>query len=101
MNATQLDFASVANHPMHDADRDRIVAAIRDDANTHNGQVDANRVRAALTNAYGLMVPPRLLSATYGSLARSGVLVHDGWTTNTDAAGGNAGKPARLWRLVA
>jgi hypothetical protein len=98
----QLDLlALVADDHIHTGDRQTIEAAIRDDAAAHGGQVCPNRVRASLTNEYGLTVYPRVLSATYSALASAGVIEHDGWTTNTDRRGGNAGKPARLWKLVA
>ena len=59
-----------------------------------------NRVRAALTNEYGLTVYPRVLSAVYQSMTRSGHLQFDRWIENDDVAGGNAGKPARQYVLT-
>jgi hypothetical protein len=97
--ASLLDL--IASDPIHRDDRAKVEAAIREDAALHFGEINPNRVRAALTNQYGLMVYPRVLSATYSALASAGVIEHDGWTTNTDRRGGNAGKPARLWKLVA
>ncbi len=98
---TQLDLLdAVAGNPLADGYRRRIRNAIKADAAIHGGEVDSNRVRAALTGAHGLEVDPRMLSATYGALRATGVLEFAGWTTNTDTAGRNSGKPARLWRLV-
>ncbi len=100
---TQLDILSaVADNPQPLAEqyRDRIVAAIATDATTHGDIVDSNRVRRLLSNDHGLTVPPRQLSATYAALAARGFLEPAGWTVNTDRAGRNGGKPARLWRWV-
>jgi hypothetical protein len=72
------------------------------DARAHSGQVDPNRVRAALSNEHGLTVSPRALSATYSALASQGVIRSLGWIDrNDDVRGGNAGRPARAWEWVA
>ena len=98
---TQLDLlAAVGYHPRHDADRARIIAAIRDDATAHGQTVDPNRVRASLTNEYGLTVHPRMLSAQYGVLKARHMIEPGEWTVNTDTRGGNAGKPLRTYRWV-
>ena len=90
----------IAGDPLHADDRARIVAAILADADTHHGTVDPNRVREALAGEHGLTLYPRVLSAVYSSLCHKGVLVRDGMTTNTDTAGGNAGKYLRTYRLT-
>lgn len=104
MSIEQLDLlAAVAEnpHPLAEADRRTITAAIMRDAMDHDGVVSPNRVRAALSNAHGLTVAPRQLSATYSSLAARGVLRSLGWQgTNDDVRGGNAGRPMRLWQWV-
>lgn len=100
----QLDLlTAVADDPGPLADRDRrtITAAIMADAMDHDGVVSPNRVRAALSNAHGLTVRPRMLSATYSALAARGVLRSLGWTeVNDDVRGGNAGRPGRQWQWV-
>lgn len=96
----QLDLLAVVNHPMRDADRDLIDATILTDGHANGGLIDQGRVRRALTNEYGLMVNPRLLSARYSVLRAQGRIRRDGWHTNDDLAGGNAGKPAPVWRLT-
>jgi hypothetical protein len=96
--ASLLDL--IATDPVHRDDRAAVEAAIREDAASHSGQVDPNRVRESLTNEYGLTVYPRVIGATYSALRQAGVLIADGWTTSTDVRGGNAGKPARLYRLL-
>jgi hypothetical protein len=101
--STQLDLLAVAEnpHPLAERDRIAITAAVLADANTHDGIVDPNRVRAALSNDHGLTVHSQALSATYSALARRGVLRSLGWIgTNDDKASGNAGRPARLWQWV-
>lgn len=107
MTATQLDLADLLDavalnpQPLAVEYRQRITAALIAAAETHpDGLVDPNAVRAMLSNAHGLTVPPRQLSATYSALASQGVLEHAGWTTSDDVRGGNAGKPQRLWRWV-
>ena len=85
---------------IHTDDRHKIDVAIKQVAAEHGGVVDPGRVRALLTNEHGLTVYPRVLSARYSVLTRAGVLEVDGWTTNTDKAGGNYGKPQRLYRLA-
>lgn len=60
-----------------------------------DGRVNPNDVRTKLTNRYGLTIEPRRYSAFWSRAAsKNGFLVADGWTTNTDTKGGNAGKAA-------
>ncbi|MGE3449005.1 MAG: hypothetical protein AB7H92_15660 [Microbacteriaceae bacterium] len=102
--SAQLDLLAVADNPQPWADeyRQRIVAAIKADAAAHDWRISTNRVRAALSNANGLTVDPRMLSATYSALAAEGRLESLGYLgTNDDTAAGNAGKPQRHWRWVA
>lgn len=97
---TQLDLLAVAEnpHPLADEARARIRAAIVAEAREHGGRVDPNRVRARLSDENGLQVPPRMLSATYSAMASRGELSSLGFIgVNDDHAGGNAGKPQRLW----
>lgn len=101
MNTDQLDLlATVAADRIHTEDRATVEAAIRADAAANGGHVDPNRVRESLTNQYGLTVYSRVIGATYSALRQAGVIRADGWTTSTDVTGGNAGKPARTYRLV-
>ncbi len=90
-------------HPLYDADRATIEQAMRADAMAHDGVIDPNRVRAALRSATGeLRVHPRVLSGMYSSLAAQGKIRSLGWNgTNDDVAGGNAGRPMRMWQWVA
>lgn len=97
-------LALLNGDPIHDRDRERIVTAILDEAAAHDGLVDPNRVRARLTitNADGstdLVVYPRLIGAVYHGLAHKGALEFAGWIDSTDTRGGNAGRPARSYRL--
>lgn len=90
----------VVGDPSHAADRERIVEAMLTDAREHDGIIDPDRVRARLSSDAGLQVYPRVLSAMYGHLTRAGVLQFEGeWTRSQDSRGGNAGKPARIYRL--
>ena len=63
----------------------------------HDGLVDPNRVRERLS---GRVYPPTV-GAVYAALRRAGVLEPAGWTTSTDTAGRNTGKPCRMYRLAA
>lgn len=96
----QLDLLAIANNPQPWAamQRERIIEAIRDDARAHGGEVHPNRVRIRLSNRIGLQVNPRMLSAAYSALSAQKRIAFDHWGTNDDTAGGNAGKPQRVWR---
>lgn len=93
-------LAVIAGDPVHAEDRRRVVAAIVADADTNGGQVDPNRVRAALTNDHGLDVTPQGLSATYSALRVAGAIEATGWGWNADTRSRNSGKPMRLYRLT-
>lgn len=82
-------------------DHARIEAAIRRDAREHQGVIDPNRVRAALSDTDGLTVPPRALSGRYSALAQLEHIESLGYIgTNDDVRSGNAGKPQRHWRWI-
>lgn len=101
--STQMDLLAIAEnpHPLADDARDAIRAAIIRDARDHDGTVDPNRVRAALSNEHGLTVPSRMLSATYSAMAARGELRSLGFVgVNDDHRGGNAGKPQRHWLWI-
>ncbi len=104
--AEQLDLlAAIASDHVHAEDRAKVEAAILAVAAEHDGRVDPNLVRQQLTNRHGLTVYPRLLSACYSALAShkrtTWALEWRGETTkNLDRAGGNYGKPLRVWRVV-
>jgi hypothetical protein len=89
--------------PSADLDWRRFEAACRDVALWHGGpwgHVDPNLVRSRLTDESGLTIDARRYSAFWHRAAsKNGFLVADGWVTNTDHAGGNAGKPLRRYRL--
>jgi len=83
--------------PIHERDRGDIVAAIIAAGRAHRlHHVDPNAVRARLAGS----VYPRCIGAVYAALRNAGVLEPVSWTTSTDKAGRNAGKPARLYRLA-
>lgn len=86
----------VSRDPIHTRDREAILEAILTAARTHAGRVDPNQVRELIPS----WVYPRCVGAMYSRLGRAGYLVPDGWTTSTDVAGKNSGKPLRCWRLV-
>lgn len=81
---------------IHERDRAEVVRAIVAAAEDDDGLVDPGEVRLRLSGrAY-----PRVVGATYAALRRAGVLVPVGWTISTDVSGGNAGRPARTYRLA-
>ncbi|HET6908877.1 MAG TPA: hypothetical protein VFH54_06015 [Mycobacteriales bacterium] len=99
----QLEFptvdevcALVVGDPVHEREREAVVAAIRSDAAANDGHVDPNRVRELVPAWVG----PRVVSATYNALRTRRLLIPAGWTTNTDRRGRNVGKPIRTytWR---
>lgn len=96
--AALLDL--IAGDPIHQRDRATIVRAIVAEAHANAGRVDPNRLRARLADENGEpRVYPRLVGAVVSALAQRRVLVADGWVVSTDRRGGNAGRPARRWRL--
>lgn len=90
----------VANDWRGDDDWERFVQACID-VTADDSTVDPNDVRDALTNAHGLTINPRRLSAFWNRARSSGLLVMAGWTENRDTAGGNRGKPIRKRRWPA
>jgi hypothetical protein len=93
---------SIADDPttIGELARDRIIDAMLEASDNHEGALDPNRVRTLLSNDHGLTVNPRQLSATYSSLRQKGTIVPTGWTVNQDVHGGNAGKPLRTYTWV-
>jgi len=97
--AALLDL--IAGDPIHERDRRVIVRAIVAEAHASAGRIDPNRLRARLADpAGGPTVYPRVIGAVVQALAQRRVLVADGWVVSTDRRGGNAGRPARIWKLV-
>lgn len=103
MSTEQLDLLrSVADNPQPVAQqqRDRIRAAILADGRAHGGEVNPNRVRAALSNRHGLTVHHAMLSAHYGVMRAEGLIERHGWIENDDARSGNRGKFVHRWWLT-
>lgn len=98
--ATRDKVSLVAHDWLSDEDWRRFTTACLDSVQVL-GYVDPNRVRASLTNEYGLVVEPRRYSSFWLRAAskKAGFLVADGWVINDDHASGNAGKPARRYSL--
>lgn len=84
--------------PIHDADRERILVAIRAEGLASGGRVDPNRVRERLTVNGSLVVNPRVLSGFYSRLASRGYLAPDGKVVN--GSRGNSNKESNAWRLT-
>jgi hypothetical protein len=84
----------IAGDPIHAADREAIVAAIRASVRT-DGMVSANDWRHRIPT----WVYPRVVGATVNALMKSGVLVPTGtWDVSTDVKGRNSGRPVRVYR---
>jgi hypothetical protein len=83
-------------------DRRAVVTAILTEARAQARFVDPNRVRVRLAGPDGrpALKRPQVVGAVYARLVHVGVLAFDGWIENTDKASGNAGRPARAYRLV-
>ncbi len=85
--------------PLHDADRERILAAVHAEGVASGGLVDPNRVRIRLSDDRGnLVVNPRVLSGFYHRLAHIGYLTPAGRVRNTSRGNGN--KETTTWRLA-
>lgn len=87
--------------PQHLADSARVKAAIIADGNANDGEVDPNRVRAAL-RALPVTEQPmhKNVGAAYAALRAAGFIERAGLGESDDFEGGNAGKPIRLYRLT-
>lgn len=85
---------------VHAEDHKRIDAAMRKVARANEGFLDPNKVRAELTNKFGLTVEPRVLSARYMYLRGRNIITRAGTIVNLDAAGRNQGKPMWLYEVV-
>ena len=98
--ASLLDL--IDSDPIHSSDADRIKAAILADGRAHDGRIDQNRVRRALTNnGGGLDVYPRCVGPAYNALCRKQLIKPLGYVdVNGDHAGRNAGKPAMAYELT-
>lgn len=105
MTADQLDlFAeqravidTVANDWRADGDWLRFVEACAYVADA-DGRVHVGDVRRRLSNEHGLTIFPRRLSAFWARAAsKAGFLDVDGWQTNDDVKGRNAGRPQRVY----
>lgn len=98
--ATARTLVDVVDADKNASDRDAVEAAIVAVAAERGGTVDPNAVRARLRSTVGPTLNPRVVGGVYFGLVKQGRLVPSGWTTSTDSDGGNAGKPARTYRLV-
>ena len=96
----QIIAAVNASTHVHGRDFEVVQAAIRKVARENRRIVDPNRVRDELTGPHGLRVDPRTVGAQYSALLARGILARQGWTVSTDKRGGNAGKPARKYRVI-
>lgn len=63
--------------------------------------VSPDEVRSLLTSRGELTINPRRLSAFYNRAVSQGLLEFSHWGINGDHKGRNAGRPARVYRLVA
>lgn len=104
MTAAQLDLLDVADQkdavleliagdPIHERDREAIVAAIRASVRT-DGTVGANDWRPRIPQ----WVYPRVVGATVHALTKAGVLEPTGWDISDDVRGRNSGRPSRRYR---
>lgn len=85
----------IAGDPLHEDDRAAVVEAIVRAARDNGGVIDPNDVRGRIPAS----VYPRVIGATYRSLAQRGAIVPDGWVISKDTAGRNSGRPARRYRM--
>lgn len=99
--AALLDLLDADWRPFVAADRNTVAGAIRDDARFHDGQVDPNRVRAALAALPVFSQPkPQRVGPVYRALCYLGFLEVAGWGFSDDTHGRNSGKPMRTYRWI-
>lgn len=82
--------------PLAVDERTRIIDAFKADADAHDGYVDPNRVRAALSNQQGLQVNPRRLAGLYSIPELEAVQE----IRSDDVVGRNRGAVIHLYRWV-
>lgn len=85
---------------VHGRDQKRIDAAMKAVARADDGFLDSNKVRAELTNEYGLTVNPRVLSARYSQMRARRIIKRAGTIVNRDSRGRNQGKPTWLYEVI-
>jgi len=97
--ASLLDLIQSDWRPFAQDDMNTIAAAIKLDAETHDGEIHPNRVRRDLAGK----VKPQRVGITYRAMCLAGLIEVDGWDVN-DGTGvdrensGNSGKPQRTYR---
>lgn len=91
---TAAVLALIAGDPVHDRDREAIVAAIRASVD-HNGVTSSNHWRPLIPT----WVFPNVVGATVNALTRTGVLVKTGqWLISDDVHGRNSGRPVMTYQ---
>lgn len=93
----------LADHPsvIFVEDRDRIRAAILTDGKAHDGRIDSNRVRDALTNPSGeLDVFHKAVGPQYHALKAAGLIAEGAPIRSTDLRGRNAGRWVPTYSLT-
>lgn len=96
--AAQLDLLAAITDA-HQYDSELVEMVIRQDAATHEGLIDPNRVRAHLRHHHP-DVRPAVIGATYSGLVRRGLLARVGSVPNTDTKSRNLNKESGLYRLT-
>jgi hypothetical protein len=74
---------------------DEFLTALKFIASRNDGRVMPNQMRQMVRG----VIAPQRIGAFTNRAARAGLIVADGWETSDDSLSGNAGKPARVWRL--
>lgn len=98
---TLATVESVAHDWMADRSWRLFVGACEYVAEHNSGLVVPDEVRADLTQTDGeLCIRPRRLSAFYNRAVAQGLLEFSHWGINGDHKGRNAGRPARVYRLI-
>lgn len=93
----------LAAHPavVHMDDRDRVRAAIIADGKAHDGTVNSNRVRDALTNPSGeLDVWHKSVGPQYSALKSAGLIEEAPPIRSKDQRGRNAGRWIPTYKLT-
>lgn len=95
--ADLLSLVSEDQRPSVDFEWSEFVRCIRHAAD-ENGYVRPNRLRPLVR---GVIAPKRIGAFTRRACAEGLIAATGEWETSDDIAGHNAGRPARVYRLVA
>lgn len=97
---TDAKLDLIANDPRKEADWQKFIRACQTDAECY-GLISVQRVRAAMSNQYGLTVHPQTYASFWARATRDGLMVTtEQFDRCTHKATGNGGKVQFLRRWI-